>query len=100
MEINFEYHGVKASNLLESFTKEKLNNLNKKYHFLVDLDVYFKSENTTSDETGMIAGLNANIPGTRIHASHSSNSFENSISEAIRELEIQLQKKKEKMATY
>ena len=49
MNINFEYHGVKASNRLEIMAAEKLDKLLSKFDFVVHADVFFKKENTSED---------------------------------------------------
>lgn len=100
MEINFEYHDVTASDILENYTRERLKKIEKKFSFVNMVDVYFDTENTTSDETGMKCGIRANVPGTDYFAESSKETFQKAVSEAVSELETQLQKKKEKMTTY
>ncbi|MFD2528451.1 ribosome hibernation-promoting factor, HPF/YfiA family [Polaribacter marinaquae] len=100
MTINFEYHDVEASERLEEFTKEKLEHLYKKFNMIVRADVFFKTENTSSDETGMICNIRLSVPGPWLFAEATNSNFMNSISESIKELDKQLTKKKGKMATY
>ena len=100
MEINFEYHDVKASERLEKYTTDKLNNLYNKYGFIVRADVFYKTENTTSEETGMICSIRISVPGPRLFAESSHDNFESSVAETINELEKQLSKKKDKMMSY
>ncbi len=97
MEIIFEYHDVHASTELEKYAKEQLQKLADKYQFVHRADVFFKLENTSSDETGKIAGLRVSLPGPRIFAEHSSADFHGSFKTAVGEVEKQLRKKKEKM---
>ncbi len=54
MDINFEYDNVNASSRLEILVKEKLNKLFEKYDSIIRADVFFKTENTSSPETGKI----------------------------------------------
>lgn len=100
MNINFEYHGVKASNRLEIFTANKLEKLFDKYQFIVRADVFFKTENTSDPETGMICGLRLSAPGPRLFAESSKGNFEAAITESCTELERQLIKKKGKMKSF
>ncbi|QOD61378.1 ribosome-associated translation inhibitor RaiA [Polaribacter haliotis] len=100
MDIKFEYHDITASERLEAFTTEKLNHMYKKYDFLIRADVFFKQENTSSEETGKICGIRVSLPGPRLFAESSNDNFESSVSEAIRELDVQLRKKKDKMKAY
>ena len=100
MNYNFEYHDVAASAALEEFTKEQLDKLANKYDFIVRADIFFKIDNTSSDETGKIAGIRLSAPGPRLFADHSSKSFHESVKEATRELNIQLKKRKDKMKSH
>ncbi|MDO6760217.1 ribosome-associated translation inhibitor RaiA [Tamlana sp. 2_MG-2023] len=100
MQIIFEYHDVDASDALEAFAKEKLENLGEKYDMIIRADVFIKAENTTSDETGKICNIRLSLPGPRLFAEASHDDFRNSVSESINELERQLRKRKEKMKTY
>ena len=52
MDVNFEYNNVKASNELEDYSKERLNKLTDKYEFIVKSEVFFKIENTPTNDTG------------------------------------------------
>lgn len=100
MNINFEYHAVKASNRLEILAAEKLNKLLTKFDFVVRADVFFKTENTSQSDTGMICGIRLSTPGPRIFAESSNGAFEVSIAESVTELERQLDRRKAKMKTY
>ncbi|WP_394749059.1 HPF/RaiA family ribosome-associated protein [Spongiimicrobium salis] len=97
MNINFEYDGVKASGRLEIMAAAKLKKLFDKYDFVMRADVFFKKENTSSPDTGMICNMRLSIPGPRIFAEASEASFEASIAESITYLRQQLQKRKGKM---
>ena len=100
MNINFENHGVKASNRLEILAAEKLDKLLNKYHFVIRADVFFKTENTSEPDTGLICNMRLSTPGPRLFAEASNASFEASIAEAVSDLERQLVKRKAKMKTY
>ena len=100
MNINFEYHDVSASQRLEALATEKINKLENKYDFMVAADVYFKREKTSSPQTGFIAGVRINVPGSTIFAESNTDSFESAIAKATNEVKVQLQKKKDKMQTH
>lgn len=100
MNINFEYKDVSASKRLEALAIEKLEKLESKYTFIVNTDVYFKKENSTSPEKGMITNIRINVPGATIFAESNSGSFEASLAETATEVAKQLRKKKEKMQTH
>lgn len=100
MDINFEYDNVNASKRLEALATEKINKLVDKYDFMVRADVFFKTENTSSDDTGMICNIRVSAPGPRLFAEASHDSFEASIKESVKDLDRQLKKRKEKMKSH
>ena len=100
MNINFEYHGVKASNRLEIVAAEKLDKLLAKFDFVVRADVFFKTENTSEADTGMKCGIRLSSPGPRLFAESSKATFEAAIADTISELEHQLKKRKAKMKSH
>lgn len=97
MQINFEYDNVAASDRLEELATKKLNKLADKYDFIVRADIFFKTENTSSKETGKICNIRLSVPGPRLFAEASHEKFEMSIAEAGDDLDKQLRKKKKKM---
>ncbi|AUC84350.1 ribosomal subunit interface protein [Polaribacter sp. ALD11] len=100
MNINFEYHDVEASERLEAFATEKLGHLYTKFQMIIRADVFFKIENTSSDETGKICSIRLSVPGPRLFAEASHDNFVSSITEAINDLDKQLTKKKGKMMSH
>ncbi|WP_343487300.1 HPF/RaiA family ribosome-associated protein [Allomuricauda sp. d1] len=97
MEFVFEYVNVSASDRLETLAKEKLSNMAHKYPFVHRADVFFKKENRNDDKE-QICVIRLSMPGPRIHAETKAESFENAISETVRDLTKQLDKKKENWA--
>ncbi|WP_452224036.1 ribosome hibernation-promoting factor, HPF/YfiA family [Lacinutrix chionoecetis] len=100
MQVIFEYHDVKTSQPLEDMANEKLEQLGLKYDMVIRADVFFKLENTSSDETGKICNIRLSLPGPRLFAEASHDNFADSISESINDLERQLRKRKDKMRDY
>jgi len=100
MQIIFEYHDVSTSKELESFVTDKLATLEEKYDFVHRADVFFKKENTSSDETGLICNIRLSLPGPRLFAEATHDTFQASIAESISDLERQLKKRKEKMQNH
>lgn len=100
MDINFEYDGVNASKRLEEMAAKRINKLLDKFDFIVRADVFFKTENTSSPETGKICNIRLSAPGPRLFAEASHKSFEASIVESVDDLERQLAKRKAKMKSY
>lgn len=98
MNINFEYDDVKASERLEIFTGKKLQKLFDKYDNIIRADVFFKKENTSSPDTGMICNIRLSIPGPRLFAESSKANFEAAIAESVDDLERKLRKRKDKLS--
>ena len=100
MNVNFEYKDVSASSRLERLATDRLEKLENKYDFIVAADVYFKKENTSSPDTGMLTEIRINVPGTTLFSSGNTGSFEASIAKASIDIGSQLQKKKDKMQAH
>ncbi|WP_158978480.1 ribosome hibernation-promoting factor, HPF/YfiA family [Cellulophaga sp. L1A9] len=98
MNINFEYDGVKASERLEIFAGKKLTKLFDKHDNIIRADVFFKKENTSTPDTGLICNIKLSIPGPVLFAESSNGSFEASIASSVDELDRQLKKRKDKMS--
>lgn len=96
MDTIFEYHDITASERLETIVKEKLELLEKKFPFVHRADIFFKKENR-SDEKEQICDIRLSMPGPRLFASSNEISFEAAIAETFRDLNSQLEKKKDKM---
>lgn len=100
MDINFNYVHVSASERLEALITKKLEKLENRYDWIVRSEVFFKKENTSSPETGMVCEVKLSAPGQNIFASSNEKSFESAIANAIEDAKRQLQKKKDKMSSY
>ncbi|MFT7073131.1 ribosome hibernation-promoting factor, HPF/YfiA family [Patiriisocius sp. Uisw_017] len=100
MSINFEYKDVAASKRLEALAEEKLNKLEDKFDFIVNADVYFKLENTSSPKTGMICDIRINVPGTTLFSGGNTGAFESAIAEAVNDAKTQLRRRKDKMQAH
>lgn len=100
MNIIYEYHDTATSDALETQANEKLEALFKRYDFLIRADVFFKTENTSSDDTGKKCGIRLSAPGPRLFAESSHDNFYEALSETINDLSRQLEKRKDQMKTY
>lgn len=97
MDINFNYVHVTASDRLEELISSKLDKVESKYDWIVRGEVFFKKENTSSPDTGMICEIKLSAPGQNVFASSNEKSFETAITKTVDDIKRQLQKKKEKM---
>jgi len=84
---------------VEELVKQKVDDLGQKYDWLIGADVFFKEEKDT-DGKGKICEIRLSLPGPRIFASSDEDRFENSVAETIRDLEVQLKKRKAQMSTH
>jgi putative sigma-54 modulation protein len=93
MLINIQFIKTKGSEDLTQNVSKNLNKLSEKYDWLIKAEVYFKEGN---DPTGKskICEIELSVPGPRIFASSTEESFELAIKKTIFELEQQLKKRK------
>ena len=90
---------LKHSERLEQMTREKLEKLATRYDFLVRADVFFKKENTPDDK-GQQCNIRLSLPGPQIYAESDETTFEWAMHETMRDLEVQLKKRKAVMSPY
>lgn len=99
MTVNFQYVGLDVSETLSAFTEEKLEKLSNKYEFIISAMVYFKEDDNKHD-TGKICNIELSLPGPRIFATSAERNYEIAVRETIRDLERQLEKRKETYKTH
>lgn len=97
MEIRIQSIHFDADVKLLDFTKKKLQKLQTFHDRVQDADVYLKFENNSAQVRDKIVDISINIPGTTLHASETSKSFEEAVDSAVDALTRQLQKHKEKL---
>jgi putative sigma-54 modulation protein len=96
MKIDIQFVRMPVSEALEAYTRKKLENLNKKYEWLISASVFFKIENDKTDY-GKICEIELSLNGPRIFAAANETQFEMSVKHAISNLEKQLVKRKQMM---
>jgi putative sigma-54 modulation protein len=94
MEVVFNYQHVTGSTELEEFTKEKLATIFERYSWVTRADVFYKLENTSSNETGMITQIRLSAPGPRLFAEESHDTFKEGVSKVVDQLKTQCEKRK------
>lgn len=99
MTVNFQYVDVDASEWLSEHATEKLNKLANKYEFLISAEVFFKEDNNKPVDS-KICNIQLSLPGPRIFASSIEKNYEMAIKKTIRDLEVQLKKRKETYKTF
>jgi len=100
MTVNYEYDGVTASTELEDYVNGKLEKLFNKYEFAIRADVFFKTENTHDRDSRMKTSIRISLPGPRLFAESSTDSFHKSSAEVINAIDRQLDKRKDAMQTH
>ncbi len=94
MDIQFNYQHVTASDELEDYAKEKLSTIFERYSWVTRADVFFRLENTASDQTGMITNIRLSAPGPRLFAEESHETFREGINKVTEQLKRQCEKRK------
>jgi ribosome-associated translation inhibitor RaiA len=93
MEILVQFVQTENNASAEGLCRRKLESLSLKYDWVIRADVFFKEEKETNGK-GKICDIRLSAPGPRIHAASDEASFEAAVAETIRDLEIQLAKRK------
>ena len=93
MTINFQYIQMPTSEAMNELMTTKLHKLERKFDFIIRADVFFKMENDPSGK-GKICEIRLSVPGPRIFAKSGEDDFEKAAASTIKELESQLQKRK------
>jgi putative sigma-54 modulation protein len=93
MEITTQFVQIKQNNTADNLVFEKLEQLGKHYSWVIQAKVIFKEDKNTTGK-GKICEIMLSLPGPQIFASSNEESHEAAVTETIRDLEIQLNKRK------
>jgi len=96
MEINIHFVKMQTSETMEAFAIKKLNKLAKHYDWIIKADVSYKLENDPRNK-GRICEMLLSAPGPRLFAKSIAGNFEKATDQTIRDLEMQLKKRKAAM---
>lgn len=99
MTINIQYVQIATSEAMNEYVTNKLKKLSKKYEWIIKADVYFKNE-INSKTNGKICKMELSLPGPRIFATSNEKNYELAVTNTIRDLQIQLKKRKQIYKTY
>jgi len=99
MKLNIQFVQTAQRSPAEKLVTDKLEDLAQKFEWIMGADVFFKEEKDTYGK-GKICDIRLSLPGPRIFASSDEESFEASIAETIRDLEVQLKKRKAEMQSH
>ncbi len=94
MTINIQFLHMTTSESMSEYVTEKLDLLYEKYDWLIKAEVHFEVEH--NDKTkGKICKIELSAPGPRIFATSNESNYEDSVKRTIKDLEIQLKKRKQ-----
>ncbi|HEY4616981.1 MAG TPA: HPF/RaiA family ribosome-associated protein [Flavobacterium sp.] len=96
MEITTQFVQTETNGTADDLVFEKLENLSKHFNWLIRAKVIFKEEKSSNGK-GKICEIILSLPGPQIFASSNEQSFEIAVAETIKDLEIQLNKRKSEM---
>ena len=99
MTVNIQYVQLDSSDSLNAFIKKNLEKLANKYDWVINADVSIK-EDPKDNQNGKICNIELSLPGPRIFATSNEKNYEMSVKETIRDLEVQLKKRKETFKTH
>lgn len=83
-----------TSEAMDTYVNEKLENLAKKYDWIISAEVHFQVEHNAK-ENGKICKIELSAPGPRIFATSDEDNYEDAVKNTIKDLEKQLKKRKE-----
>lgn len=93
MTINIQYVHMATSDAMNDYVNNKLNKLGKKYDWVIGAEVHFEKEPDPSGK-GKICKIELSAPGPRLFATSNEETYENAVKKTIKDLEVQLKKRK------
>ncbi len=99
MSVNIRYVDVDVSETLNTFTEDKLQKLFNRYEFVIGATVRFKKDENHHIK-GKICDIELSLPGPRIFATSDEAQYEVAVRATIKDLERQLEKRKDAFKTY
>lgn len=88
-----------TSEAMSEYVTKKLIRLGKKFEWIIKADVNFKHENFPKTK-GKICNIELSLPGPRIFATSNEKNYELAVKETIKDLTVQLKKRKEVFKTH
>ena len=99
MKINIQYVRMAISEALNSYIEQHLKKLSKKYEWVISADVTLKLDHN-DHQNGKICTMELSLPGPRIFASSNEKNYEMAVKNTIKDLEVQLKKRKHVFSTH
>ena len=96
MKTDIRYIEAVKNNTLDEQIKDKLQGLERKYDWIIDAQVFFKTEKHPNEEN-FVCDIKLAVPGQTIFSSSNEINFNKAINSTIHQLGIQLERMKGKM---
>lgn len=94
MIINIQYVHMATSEAMNTYVTDKLEILFNKYDWIIKAEVHFEVEQKDKVK-GKICKIELSAPGPRLFATSNEENYENAVKKTIKDLEIQLKKRKQ-----
>ena len=99
MTINIQYIHMPTSEAMNAYVTKKLKVLSNKYNWVINAEVHFENEHDPKGK-GRICKMELSAPGPRIFATSNEENYENAVKKTIKDLEVQLKKRKHTYKTH
>lgn len=99
MNVEIQFVHAVQNDTLEEQVREKLSKLEKKYEWITNAAVFFKTEKHPNEEN-YVCEIRLSVPGPQLFASSNETNFNTAINNTIQQLGIQLEKQKAKLVSH
>lgn len=99
MNVKVEFVDLDVSESLRDFIEEKLNKLGNKHESVMAADVFIKKA-PHNQEKNCECEIRLSAPGPQIFAHENEKNWEMAVSSVVKQLEVQLEKRKGKLNPY
>ena len=99
MTINIQYVHMATSEAMNEYVTKKLQKLGKKFEWVIGAKVHFEVEHNAKVD-GKICKIELSLPGPRIFAASNERNYELAVKNTLKDLEVQLKKRKQTFVTH
>ena len=99
MTINIQYVRMSTSEAMNTYVSQKLPGVERAFRCIENVNVHFERIQDPKGK-GRICKMELSVPGPRIFATSNAKNYELAVKETIKELQGQLNKRKDTFKTY
>lgn len=99
MKVEVQFVDLDHSDTMEAFAIEKLEKIGRKYDWVIGANVFYKKEKHNSEEN-FLCEIRLSAPGPQLFAQEYDTNFEKATNDVIKQLDVQLEKRKAKMSDH